>query len=932
MKTMIKKTVFSVILLMFAVSALATNVRFFAIGSNDPVRMDRDIASNIITVRFNVKWDNSWNLRDPGNHDAIWVFMKYRKMGDPGFTHCYLKEQTEIVTGSGTTRFNHQYGKSNVVGLGERTVGVFFSPKDQGLGTTELNDVRLQWDITGTGIDEDMVVSVRVYAIEMVFVPDGQFHNQFPETAAESGWAAASANWPRGTGAFYVMKHEVTQAAWVDFLNSLTSQQQLRLSPINVATATAGAVFPPATSRMNVRVRKSQTANAPAVFGISLTGGSGDEHWDHENNGGNLPMFNLAWTDISAYLDWSGLRPMTEMEFVKAARGPLPFVLNEFAWGDATTGVRNTELENADKPNEVPKTANARFAHPTGTTVATAHSAAIAAHWPIRVGAFAGPETTRVQAGASFWGVMNMSDNVPERVITLHTADGRAFAGWNNAGHGDGNLTSLGFSNVATWPGQEAPLIHSTGAGAAFGAEGVAATTAIGTGYSGLNVLPGGNSLSAFVVANAQGLLGSSIDVRTRNDDNRRDLWTGFRGVRSATAAQPALTPYRISVQPNAGAVAMAPTGTNNLVVTWVEGTPPFQVQWYHTTSTTLNPLPQDRPAGTTAIPATGVAANLATRTHTFTPGTVNVLNNIVTGRYFVEITDATGMKLRSLISGAWTGTPQTFAYNGAVQTVTLTPGAFLIEVWGASGGGGQGGLGGYSHTRQQFQANQALNVVVGQGGAQSGNNAAVGRTFGGGAGTNANTTHAAGLPTSGGGASAIGISGQLAFAIAGGGGGGNSASGACHPCMGVGGNGGGGSVAGGNSTTWNASYAAVAQGGTAAGAGGAQTAGGSVGFAGGGTNANGGGTNNGLGGANCGSIGIGGGGASGGGMQYGTGGGGGGYGGGAGGANSASWGASGGGGGSGRVAASSGTLPASGGTTGGNGTRGNGRATITRL
>ena len=71
---------------------------------------------------------------------------------------------------------------------------------------------------------------------------------------------------------------------------------------------------------------------------------------------------------------------------------------------------------------------------------------------PLRVGIFADSTSTRAAAGATYWGVMNMSDNVFEMCIGL---------GWNNASwisgrsfqgvHGDGQLEANGRANVAKW-------------------------------------------------------------------------------------------------------------------------------------------------------------------------------------------------------------------------------------------------------------------------------------------------------------------------------------------------------------------------------------------------------------------------------------------------------------------------------------------------
>ena len=42
--------------------------------------------------------------------------------------------------------------------------------------------------------------------------------------------------------------------------------------------------------------------------------------------------------NLCTYLDWAGLRPMTELEYEKICRGPSAPVAGEYAWGSTTIG------------------------------------------------------------------------------------------------------------------------------------------------------------------------------------------------------------------------------------------------------------------------------------------------------------------------------------------------------------------------------------------------------------------------------------------------------------------------------------------------------------------------------------------------------------------------------------------------------------------
>ena len=158
----------------------------------------------------------------------------------------------------------------------------------------------------------------------------------------------------------------------------------------------------------------------------------------------------------------------------------------------------------------------------------------------------------------------------------------------------------------------------------------------------------------------------------------------------------------------------------------------------------------------------------------------------------------------------------QTFSYTGTVQEVTLPAGAYEIEMWGAKGGGSQGGPGGYSKGTFNYSGG-TLYIVVGGAGGTGGNTAdANGGYNGGGARPNPGGA----TRGSGGGATHVSTSSGLLtdpqvraniVMVAGGGGGGSNKG------TGVGG---GGGLIGANSHS----------NGTAPGQGGTQTAGGAAG------------------------------------------------------------------------------------------------------
>jgi hypothetical protein len=131
---------------------------------------------------------------------------------------------------------------------------------------------------------------------------------------------------------------------------------------------------------------------------------------------------------------------MTEMEFEKVCRGPItPAIANEYAWGvTAITQAQSGSLLNAGQ----------------GTEVSTASGPGLCAYGgggangPLRCGFAAGAATTRIQSGAAYYGVMDMSGNLFEQCVGGFNFNYGTFNGLN----GDGTITSTGLFNTANWP------------------------------------------------------------------------------------------------------------------------------------------------------------------------------------------------------------------------------------------------------------------------------------------------------------------------------------------------------------------------------------------------------------------------------------------------------------------------------------------------
>ena len=414
----------------------------------------QNIANHYTMVKFDIQWENSWRTSSaPNNWDAAWVFVKYR-IDSSAWQHAWLNN----------TGHNNPAGSTLTIGLLDPSLpfnpstnpgmGVFIYRSTDGSGTFSLSSVQLRWNYGANGLSDNAVVDIRVYAIEHVYVPQGSFYagsggtetsafykypttinpyqitseNEItvgtgidnlyysPSTYGGDRQGPIPSAFPKGYNAFYCMKYEVCQQGYVDFLNSLSTNQA------SVRHHNIGASF-----RYGITVNNGVFSTANPFVACNY----------------------LNWADITAYFDWSGLRPLTELEFEKACRGTQTPVANEFAWG--TTEVANAQytLSNGGASNENIVT---NYSTVTGNAAyysTTPYNGSI--NGPVRVGIFAGNNgnTGRVTAGATYYGIMEMSGNLLEHFITVGNPPGRTFTGK----HGDGLLDNSGNANVTGWPG-----------------------------------------------------------------------------------------------------------------------------------------------------------------------------------------------------------------------------------------------------------------------------------------------------------------------------------------------------------------------------------------------------------------------------------------------------------------------------------------------
>jgi formylglycine-generating enzyme required for sulfatase activity len=182
----------------------------------------------------------------------------------------------------------------------------------------------------------------------------------------------------------------------------------------------------------------------------------------------------LVWSFGAAYAAWAGLRPMSELEWAKACRGPIKAVPYEFIWGttslweiaDASIDVRLTSSENGTEivtnsdvsvgPAVYGLGYQGRFIR-GGDGDPAGNANYVGGVGPLRSGIFATTNGTRVSSAATYWGIIDMAGNVAEPVVTIANSAGRAFL----ATHGAGSVAL-----PADWPQND--NLGAAGLGAFF--------------------------------------------------------------------------------------------------------------------------------------------------------------------------------------------------------------------------------------------------------------------------------------------------------------------------------------------------------------------------------------------------------------------------------------------------------------------------------
>ena len=495
---------------------LANNISIQKVAITDTNR-----TAKTANIRFSISWEHSW--RDSINWDAAWIFIKFREPKDSiwHYRHLTLSANGSNNPGTGTASMKFAFSADNK--------GVFYYRQGIGDGTIKMDSVKLSWNYGADNVSVIDSVEVKVFATEMVFVPTGNYclgdgngtstsPAAFQMKSAPNNFAVITNNWspvintvngtvygddatisngirisglsgiditgdtiaeypnfPTGYRSFYCMKYPVSQGQYADFLNTLSIRDTSDFLYSNNAVS---------YKSLNKKYRTALQTLDPFFVSIPTDLQRYTIVFDSLNEKYNVSRpdraLGIVYTNSTAYYlsfsDWSALRPISEMEFEKACRGPLPPVYKtgigyynsqisdtssnwfgfDWPWGNDTSIAKNTfsdsysilQYSGIENGTEYFTNYNIykRYINPiysnfnSGNTIT--FSGGDGGNGPYRVGIFANDSSTRISSGATYYGIMDFGKNVTQYAVTAGNQYSRTFSYIN---HGDGFLNYLGY-------------------------------------------------------------------------------------------------------------------------------------------------------------------------------------------------------------------------------------------------------------------------------------------------------------------------------------------------------------------------------------------------------------------------------------------------------------------------------------------------------
>lgn len=418
------------------------------------------------TLNFDISWDNAFYINNEWN-DHIYIFAKYKNANGSSWERVLfevLGHTDDDVDMTVTAPASAAIVDGKKVALKVGHTNNFSSGTQGGNCTVQLADN-----------NNFFHPSFKVFGIEMVkiaisgndyYIGDGTSENRFhkgsdtteaffweydPNGSVNVGTGPNDINTVHPDGIpvasissniinppTNIMKYEISQIQYVEFLNCLNRTAQNNLVNEDVSGTSITDVF----VMTQTSTVAPWTRNGVRCDSILPNGGPITFYCDYNDNGvpneyddgQNIAINYLSGSRLYAYLDWAGLEPLNELQYEHICRGSYNPVPNEFAWGTSgyTNAIINTGSTNGSPDeflNGAPLTGPAR-----------------SSQLPMRCGAAATATTNRVTSGASAYGIMELTGNVAELVISLTSSTSFDFLS-----SGDGEIDNFGESDES-WP------------------------------------------------------------------------------------------------------------------------------------------------------------------------------------------------------------------------------------------------------------------------------------------------------------------------------------------------------------------------------------------------------------------------------------------------------------------------------------------------
>lgn len=218
-------------------------------------------------------------------------------------------------------------------------------------------------------------------------------------------------NYPTGFSSFYIMKYELSEQQYADFLNTLTSAQSTGIG----------------------------------IAGRNITLNNGIYNSATPNRSCNSATSNR----ILAYGDWVGMRPMSFMEFEKAFRGPISEFLDINYQGRELTNISSSYFTLENGTENIYPQASSQFGDSVFLISWTGYNNSGSNYNFLRPGIKGTNNSNRIISNASYYGVFDLTSNVVDPYISPRNLQ---FTKIN----GDGIINLNGLTNISSWNNLEA--------------------------------------------------------------------------------------------------------------------------------------------------------------------------------------------------------------------------------------------------------------------------------------------------------------------------------------------------------------------------------------------------------------------------------------------------------------------------------------------